>query len=31
MIYIVYLNDIIVYFNNYKVYIHYMQIVLERL
>jgi len=31
IIYIVYLNDIIVYSNNYEVYIHYMQIVLERL
>jgi len=30
-IYIVYLNNIIVYFNNYKVYIYYMRIVLERL
>jgi len=31
IIYIVYLNDIIVYFNNYEVYIYYIQIVLERL
>jgi len=31
MIYIVYLNNIIVYSNNYKVYTHYIQIVLERL
>jgi Reverse transcriptase (RNA-dependent DNA polymerase) len=30
-IYIVYLNNIIVYSNNYKVYTHYVQIVLERL
>jgi len=31
IIYIVYLNNIIVYSNNYKVYIYYVQIVLERL
>jgi hypothetical protein len=31
IIYIVYLNDIVVYFNNYKVYIYYIQIVLKRL
>jgi len=31
IIYIVYLNNIIVYSNNYKAYTHYMQIVLERL
>jgi hypothetical protein len=31
MIYIVYLNNIIVYSNNYKAYTHYVQIVLERL
>jgi len=30
-IYMVYLNNIIVYSNNYKAYTHYMQIVLERL
>ena len=30
-IYIVYLNNIIVYFNNYKVYTYYIQIVLKRL
>ena len=30
-IYVVYLNNIIVYSNNYKVYIYYMRIVLERL
>jgi len=30
-IYIVYLNNIIVYSNNYKAYTHYIQIVLERL
>jgi len=30
IIYIVYLNNIIVYSNNYKVYTHYMQMVLER-
>ena len=31
MIYIVYLNNIVVYSNNYKAYTHYMWIVLERL
>jgi len=31
IIYIVYLNNIIVYSNNYKVYTHYVRIVLERL
>jgi hypothetical protein len=31
MIYIVYLNNIIVYSNNYKVYTHYIRIVLKRL
>jgi len=31
IIYIVYLNNIIVYSNNYKVYTHYIRIVLERL
>jgi len=31
IIYIIYLNNIIVYFNNYKVYIYYMQMVLKRL
>jgi len=31
IIYIVYLNNIIVYSNNYKAYTYYMQIVLERL
>jgi hypothetical protein len=31
IIYIVYFNDIVVYFNNYKVHIYYVQIVLERL
>jgi hypothetical protein len=31
IIYIIYLNNIIVYFNNHKVYIYYIQIVLERL
>jgi len=31
IIYVVYLNNIIVYSNNYKAYTHYMQIVLERL
>ena len=31
IIYIVYLNNIIVYSNNYEVYIYYMRIVLERL
>ena len=30
-IYIVYLNNIIVYSNNYEAYTHYIQIVLERL
>src|SRR5882762_6189997 len=30
-IYIVYLNNIIVYSNNYEVYIYYVRIVLERL
>ena len=30
-IYIVYLNNIIVYSNNYKAYTYYIQIVLERL
>jgi len=30
-IYIVYLNNIIVYSNNYEVYTYYVQIVLERL
>jgi len=29
-IYIVYLNNIIVYSNNYKVYIYHVQIVLEK-
>jgi len=31
IIYIVYLNDIIVYSNNYEVYMYYMRMVLERL
>ena len=31
IIYIVYLNNIIVYFNDYKVYIYYMRMVLKRL
>jgi len=31
IIYIVYLNNIIIYSNNYKVYTYYVQIVLERL
>jgi Reverse transcriptase (RNA-dependent DNA polymerase) len=31
MIYIVYLNDIIVYSNNYEAYTHYVQMVLKRL
>jgi len=31
IIYIVYLNNIIVYSNDYKAYTHYVQIVLERL
>jgi len=31
MIYIVYLNNIIVYSSNYEAYTHYMRIVLERL
>ena len=30
-IYIVYLNNIIVYFNDYKIYMYYVQIVLKRL
>jgi len=30
-IYMVYLNNIIVYSNNYEVYTHYVQMVLERL
>jgi len=30
-IYIVYFNNIIVYFNNYKAHTHYIRIVLERL
>jgi len=30
-IYIVYLNNIVVYSNNYKAYMYYMQMVLERL
>jgi len=31
IIYMVYLNNIIVYFNNYKAYMHYVQMVLKRL
>ena len=29
-IYIIYLNDIIVYFNNYKTHTHYIRIVLKK-
>jgi len=31
IIYIVYLNDIVVYFNNYEAYTYHVRIVLERL
>jgi Reverse transcriptase (RNA-dependent DNA polymerase) len=31
IIYVVYLNNIVVYSNNYEVYTHYVRIVLERL